>query len=736
MRARGRALRARRRRRLRALHARERGDLPGRLRAARPRRRSTRGPTWLRVAARPACASRATARVYGLVAKHVRDARLRVVLSFHPLLVGGNPFATTSDLHADRVPRAPLGRALRDGRHRHAGAAAWSGLIEGQGGAVRCNAEVAEITVARRRGDRRAARVAARRSPPTSSSPTPTRPGPTGTCCPPHARRRWTDRRIERARYSMSLFVWYFGTRRQYPDVAHHTILLGPRYRELLDGHLRAQGAGRRLQPLPAPADGDRSVARAAGLRRVLRAVAGAAPAAAAPTGATQAEPYRASDRARTCRRRCCRASTREIVTSRDAHAAGLPGPAARRSAARPSAWSRCSRRAPGSGRTTAARTSSGLYLVGAGTHPGAGLPGVLSSARVLDTVGPRCRRTAPDCPRTHRATPADFAALPRAAARRARAPSTRRRSCCRAACATPACALYAFCRVADDAVDDAGGDPAAALATLRERLDAIYAGTPLPIAVDRAFADVVARYAHSARAARGAARGLRLGRRAAGATTTCADAARPTRRASPARSGAMMALLMGARGARRAGARLRPRRRDAAHQHRARRRRGRARGPPLPAARLAARGRHRSRTRGWRAPVHDAGARRAWSSGCSAAADVLYARAAGGIAALPRELPARRSAARAASTRRSAARCSRRGCDAVSRRAVVRRRAQGARCWPRAGSRRRCTRVGRRRAAAGRDALPGRRGGARRAPRRTRRCATSPSRGGTSRRA
>ncbi|HET7867936.1 MAG TPA: hypothetical protein VFL86_26320 [Burkholderiaceae bacterium] len=32
-------------------------------------------------------------------------------------------------------------------------------------------------------------------------------------------RRRWTDRRIEQARYSMSLFVWYFGTRRQYPGV-------------------------------------------------------------------------------------------------------------------------------------------------------------------------------------------------------------------------------------------------------------------------------------------------------------------------------------------------------------------------------------------------------------------------------------------------------------------------------------------------------------------------------------
>ena len=33
----------------------------------------------------------------------------------------------------------------------------------------------------------------------------------------------------------MSLFVWYFGTRGQYPDVDHHTIVLGPRYRGLLD---------------------------------------------------------------------------------------------------------------------------------------------------------------------------------------------------------------------------------------------------------------------------------------------------------------------------------------------------------------------------------------------------------------------------------------------------------------------------------------------------------------------
>jgi phytoene desaturase len=40
-------------------------------------------------------------------------------------------------------------------------------------------------------------------------------------------------------RYSMSLFVIYFGTRRQYPDVRHHTIILGERYRSLLDDIFR-----------------------------------------------------------------------------------------------------------------------------------------------------------------------------------------------------------------------------------------------------------------------------------------------------------------------------------------------------------------------------------------------------------------------------------------------------------------------------------------------------------------
>lgn len=55
-----------------------------------------------------------------------------------------------------------------------------------------------------------------------------------------------------------------------------------------------------------------------------------------------------------------------------------------------------------------------------------------------------------------------------------------------------PACALYAFCRLADDAVDESGGD-ADAVAQLSDRLARIYRGEPLPIPADRALAVVVA---------------------------------------------------------------------------------------------------------------------------------------------------------------------------------------------------------------------------------------------------
>ena len=167
-----------------------------------------------------------------LVSKYIRDERLRMVFSFHPLLIGGNPFRATRDLLPDPLPRAALGRSFRHGRHGRARRGLVK-LIEVQGGDVRCGQEVESLSL----------RAAAR---PASGS----LPGRRiaadlvvsnadsawtyGHLVPAAARKRWTDRRIDRARYSMGLFVWYFGTNRRYEEVAHHTILLGPRYRELL----------------------------------------------------------------------------------------------------------------------------------------------------------------------------------------------------------------------------------------------------------------------------------------------------------------------------------------------------------------------------------------------------------------------------------------------------------------------------------------------------------------------
>ena len=128
---------------------------------------------------------------------------------------------------------------------------------------------------------------------------------------------------------------------------------------------------------------------------------------------------------------------------------------------------------------------------------------------------------------------------------------------------AEPACALYAFCRLADDAIDrladDAIDRPAddeidieqgrvAALGRLRERLARAYDGKPLPIAADRAFADVIARHAIPRALPDALLEGFEwdaIGRRYASLAELQAYAMRVA-----GSVGAMMALLMGVRGA------------------------------------------------------------------------------------------------------------------------------------------------------------------------------------------
>ncbi len=84
----------------------------------------------------------------------------------------------------------------------------------------------------------------------------------------------------------------------------------------------------------------------------------------------------------------CCPDLSSQIVTSRIATPLDF---ASRLNAYRGAAFGLepILRKAPGSVRTTRSEDVRNLFLVGAGTHPGAGLPGVLSSARILDKVAP-----------------------------------------------------------------------------------------------------------------------------------------------------------------------------------------------------------------------------------------------------------------------------------------------------------------------------------------------------------
>lgn len=110
-----------------------------------------------------------------------------------------------------------------------------------------------------------------------------------------------------------------------------------------------------------------------------------------------------------------------------------------------------------------------------------------------------------------------------------------------------PACALYAFCRLADDAVDGTGARRDA-VAQLRERLSQAYRGTPRNEPADRALAAVVARFAIPRALPEALLEGFEwdaAGRRYETLDEVLAYAARVA-----GTVGAMMSLLMGARSA------------------------------------------------------------------------------------------------------------------------------------------------------------------------------------------
>jgi phytoene desaturase len=184
----------------------------------------------------------------------------------------------------------------------------------------------------------------------------------------------------------MSLFVWYFGTRRKYPDVAHHTILLGPRYKALLRDIFTRKVLARDFSLyLHRPTETDPSLApEGCDAFYVLSPVPNLA---GATDWRSAAEPYRQA--IETALSETVLPGLREeIVSSRVMQPQDFEDRLLSFRGAgfglepilTQSAWFRPHNRS---------EELRNLFLVGAGTHPGAGLPGVLSSAKVLDEVVP-----------------------------------------------------------------------------------------------------------------------------------------------------------------------------------------------------------------------------------------------------------------------------------------------------------------------------------------------------------
>jgi len=175
---------------------------------------------------------RAWRSVYSIVSSYVRDERLRQALSFHTLLVGGNPM-TTSAIYALIHTIEKEGGVWFARGGTNALVAGMVRLIERLGGTLRLGDPVAKIDTA---GDRvtgvttqsgwhaDADMVACNGDLMHSYK----------TLLADHPRGSRVAKSLARKRWSPSLFVVHFGVRGAYPDIAHHSILFGPRYKGLL----------------------------------------------------------------------------------------------------------------------------------------------------------------------------------------------------------------------------------------------------------------------------------------------------------------------------------------------------------------------------------------------------------------------------------------------------------------------------------------------------------------------
>ncbi len=332
---------------------------------------------------------RADRSVYAHAARRVKDERLRMALSFHPLFIGGDPFNVTSMYTLVSHLEKEFGVHYAIGGV-DAIARAMGRVIEEQGGVIRQGAEVDEILL--KEGRARGVRLSSGEIVTADIVVSNADAGHTyDHLLRNHKKRRWTPARLRRARWSMGLFVWYFGTKgtaEMWRDAGHHTILNGPRYKGLVRDIFRIGKLSEDMSlyvhrpsvtdPTVAP-EGDDTFYALSPVPHLGHAN---------PVDwQAEAVPYRQKVQ-KVLEEQLLpglgdHLTASEVFTPetfRDRYLSPHGTGFSIEPRILQSAWFRPH---------NVSEEAQGLYLVGAGTHPGAGLPGVISSAEVLDKLVP-----------------------------------------------------------------------------------------------------------------------------------------------------------------------------------------------------------------------------------------------------------------------------------------------------------------------------------------------------------
>jgi phytoene desaturase len=328
---------------------------------------------------------RADKSVFKRVGEFIKHPKLRQVFSFEPLLIGGNPQRSSAIYAMIHYLEKTWGVHFAMGG-TGALVQALVRMFTDLGGKLELNTRVEEIEV--QAGAVSGVRAADGRHFPAEIVIS---NGDVANTyrkqIKPEHRRKWTDRRLEKMQYAMSLFVVYFGTNRTYEHLPHHAIVLGPRYEGLLDdifdNKIVAQDFSLYLH---APTRTDPSLAPAG--NECFYVLSPVPNLAGGQDWDTIKEEY--CDRIFTSLEKDYLVPdlrkhlvTKRIFTPKDFETdldAYLGTAFQFEPVLTQSAWFRPHNRS---------EDVHNLYFVGAGTHPGAGLPGVVSSAKVLDKFIP-----------------------------------------------------------------------------------------------------------------------------------------------------------------------------------------------------------------------------------------------------------------------------------------------------------------------------------------------------------